>query len=73
MRPELARISVPVTVLYVFPPNVQMKPAEFDAGTRQSWANLPNVYLMKIDNSNHFIQIDQPARFVAEVDAFMRR
>jgi pimeloyl-ACP methyl ester carboxylesterase len=73
MRPELARISVPVTVLYVFPPELPMSATEFDAATRQSWANLPNVRLVKIENSNHFIQIDQPARFVTEVDAFMRR
>jgi pimeloyl-ACP methyl ester carboxylesterase len=73
MRPELARISVPVTVLYVFPPNLPISPAEFDAGVRQSWSSLPGVRLVKIENSNHFIQVDQPARFVAEVDAFMRR
>lgn len=73
MRPELARITAPTTVLYVFPTNVPMKPAEFDAATRQLWANLSNVRLVKIENSNHFIQFDQSGRFVAEVDAFMRR
>jgi pimeloyl-ACP methyl ester carboxylesterase len=73
LRPELAHITAPVTVLYVYPANIRMKPAEFDAATRKSWANVPNVRLVKIDNSNHFIQFDQPARFVAEVDAFMRR
>ncbi len=73
MRPELTRITVPVTLLYIYPANLPMSPAEFDAGTRQSWANLPNARLMKIEDSNHFIQLDQPTRFVAEVDAFMRR
>jgi len=73
LRPELARITAPVTVLYVQPTNVPLKPAEFDAATRQAWTTLPNVRLVRIADSNHFIQMDQPGRFVAEVDAFMRR
>jgi pimeloyl-ACP methyl ester carboxylesterase len=73
LRPELARITVPVTVLYVHPTSIPLKPAEFDAATRESWATLPNVRLVKIADSNHFIQMDQPGRFVAEVDRFMRR
>jgi pimeloyl-ACP methyl ester carboxylesterase len=73
LRPELPRITVPVTVLYVHPTNIPLKPAEFDAATRQSWATLPNVRLVKIAESNHFIQMDQPGRFVAEVDELMRR
>ena len=73
LRPELARITAPVTVLYVYPANVPVKPAEFDAATRELWATRPNVRLAKIEDSNHFIQMDQPGRFVAEVDAFMRR
>lgn len=72
MRPELARITVPVTVLYVFPSNLPISPSEFDAGVRQSWSTLPGVRLVKIGDSNHFIQFDQPTRFVAEVDAFMK-
>lgn len=73
MRPELSRISVPVTVLYVFPANLPLSPAEFDAGVRQSWTNVPGARLVKIEDSNHFIQVDQPRRFVSEVDEFMRR
>ena len=72
MRPELARITAPVTVLYVLPSNLPISPSEFDTGVRQSWSNLPGVRLVKVGDSNHFIQVDQPARFVAEVDAFMR-
>ncbi len=72
LRPELARITVPVTVLYDYPTNIPVKPADFDAATRQAWTTLPNARVVKIEDSNHFIQIDQPRRFVAEVDAFMR-
>lgn len=72
LRPELPRIIVPMTVLYVVPPNVPMAPAQFDAVMRSVYANAPLVKLIRIDESYHFIQFDQPSRFVAEVDAFMR-
>jgi len=32
-----------------------------------------NARLVRIDESRHFIQWDQPARFAAEVDTFMTR
>jgi pimeloyl-ACP methyl ester carboxylesterase len=73
LRPELSRTTAPVTLLYVYPPNLPMKPAEFDALTRQGFANVPNARLIRIDRTNHFIMFDQPARFLAEVDAFMKR
>jgi pimeloyl-ACP methyl ester carboxylesterase len=73
LRPELASIAAPITVLYVFPPNVPLSPEEFDRAIGQSFANAPRTRFVKIEDSNHYIQIDQPARFVAEVDAFMRR
>jgi pimeloyl-ACP methyl ester carboxylesterase len=73
LRPEIGRITAPTTLLYVIPPNIPMSAAEFDAGTRQGFANLPTTRIVKIENSAHFIQFDQPARFLAEVDAFMNR
>jgi pimeloyl-ACP methyl ester carboxylesterase len=73
LRPELARITAPVTVLYVVPPNLPVPPEEFERAARLAFANAPPARFVKIENSNHYIQIDQPARFVAEVDAFMQR
>ncbi len=73
MRPELSRISVPLTVLYVQRANVPMPAAQYDAMMRQAYANAPGATLVRIDDSNHYIQLDQPGRFVAEVEAFMRR
>ena len=72
MRPELSRIVVPVTVLYVVPPNVPMTPAQYDSLTKESYSGIRNARVIRIEDSNHFIQIDQPSRFVSEVDAFMR-
>jgi pimeloyl-ACP methyl ester carboxylesterase len=73
LRPELGRITPPVTVLYVHPPNVPIPPEQFDTSMARLYANVPNVRLVKIENSRHFIQWDQPARFINEVDAFMAR
>jgi pimeloyl-ACP methyl ester carboxylesterase len=73
LRPELSRITAPVTVLYVQPPNVQVPAQQFDTSMARLYANAPNARLVKIDDSRHFIQWDQPARFIAEVDTFMTR
>lgn len=73
LTPELSRIRAPLTVLYVIPPGVPGPTAEFEAGVRQMYSAAPRAHLVRIDESNHYIQIDQPARFVAEVDAFMKR
>jgi pimeloyl-ACP methyl ester carboxylesterase len=72
LRPELARIDVPMTVLYVIPPNLPMSAEQFEAHTRQSYANVARARIVRVENSNHYIQIDQPGRVVAEVDTLMR-
>jgi pimeloyl-ACP methyl ester carboxylesterase len=73
LRPELSRITAPVTVLYVQPPNVQVPAQQFEASMARLYASASNARLVKIDDSRHFIQWDQPARFTAEVDTFMTR
>lgn len=73
MRPELSRITAPVTVLYVQPPNVQVPADQFDASMAGLYANAANARLVRIDDSRHFIQWDQPVRFIAEIDTFMTR
>ena len=42
-------------------------------GSGGLYSNAPNVRLVRIDDSRHFIQWDEPARFTAEIDAFMTR
>jgi pimeloyl-ACP methyl ester carboxylesterase len=73
LRPELARLNVPLTVLYVQAANVTTPPEQFDSAMKQLYNNVPGATFVRIDDSNHYIQLDQPARFVAAVDAFMRR
>ena len=73
MRPELARINVPLTVLYVQAANLPLPPEQFDNVMKQMYSNAPGATLVRINDSNHFIQLDQPGRFVDAVDTFMRR
>ena len=73
LTPELAKITVPTTVLYVIPPQVTGPPEDFDKALRGMYSALPRANILRIPDSNHFIQYDQPERFIKEVDAFMRR
>ena len=36
------------------------------------FATLPHKTLVRIDNSRHFIMLDQPAAFAAQVDRFLQ-
>ena len=71
LRPELARITAPTTVLYVKFNDPRMTPEITDGIYRASFANLPSAELKRIDDSAHFIMLDQPAAFAAEVNAFL--
>jgi pimeloyl-ACP methyl ester carboxylesterase len=72
LRPELPKIAR-LTLLYVVPANSPVPPDQYEAGMRESYANARNARLIKIDASNHYIQVDQLERFVEEVAAFMKR
>lgn len=71
LRPELARITAPTRVLYVKFNDPRMTPEITDGIYRASFATLPSATLTRIDDSAHFIMLDQPARFAAEVEAFL--
>lgn len=71
LRPELARITAPTEVLYVKFNDARMTPEITDAIYQASFATLPGVTLKRIDDSAHFIMLDQPERFLAEVSAFL--
>ena len=71
LRPELGRITAPTTVLYVRFNDPRMTNEMVDGIYRASYATLPGATLTRIDDSAHFIMLDQPARFAAEVNAFL--
>lgn len=71
LRPELPNIRAPLTVLYVIPPQAPITPEQYDAYMRASYANVPTARIVKIEDSYHFIMIDQFDRFMSEVNTFL--
>jgi pimeloyl-ACP methyl ester carboxylesterase len=49
-----------------------MPQAVVDGLYRESFAALPNKTVVRIENSFHFIMLDQPDVFAAQVDAFLK-
>jgi len=71
LRPEIGRITAPTRVLYVKFNDPRMTDEITDSIYQASFADLPGATLTRIDDSAHFIMLDQPDRFAAEVNAFL--
>lgn len=70
-RPELARITAPVTLLYAS--DTTRPAAEADASFIPQYKGVATFKAVRVDDSRHFIMLDQPQRFVTEVNAFLGR
>lgn len=70
IRPELAGITVPVTMLYPLDESV-MPAARVDAMYKAAYADADSFTLKRIDGSRHFIMLDRPAAFAEAVEAFL--
>jgi N-formylmaleamate deformylase len=71
LTPELPRIAAPLTVLYAsLDPS---RRASDDARYRAAYRGRRGAKLVRIDDSGHMIMYDQPARFRAELKAFLAR
>ena len=71
LRPELARIGVPLTVLYVLPAGAPLTAEQIDGFYRLSYAGAPQAVLKRIPDSYHFIMFDAPEAFQSELRAFL--
>lgn len=71
LRPELGRITAPVEVLYVKFNDPRMTDAITDAIYQMSFSTLPGAKLKRIDDSAHFVMLDQPKAFYGQLDAFL--
>jgi pimeloyl-ACP methyl ester carboxylesterase len=70
LRPQLHDLKTPVTMLYPFDAAMGA-PASVDELYHANFAALPNKTLVRIDDSRHFIMLDQPAAFAAQLDKFL--
>lgn len=71
LRPGLAAIGTPITLL--FPDNTALgaPPGAMAPIYKANFAAAPSIKLEQVDHSLHFIMLDQPAVFAADLDAFL--
>jgi len=72
LRSALPKITAPVTVIYAYDPVYGVPAAMIDALYRTSYAATPHVQFQRIDDSYHFVMIDQPEKFDGAVEAALR-
>jgi pimeloyl-ACP methyl ester carboxylesterase len=69
MRGDLAGIATPITLLY--PSSGGLPAAMADPFYKGAYAAAPHVTYLRVDDSAHFIMLDQPAVFAKAVTAFV--
>lgn len=71
LRPALRQIRAPMTVLWVNPGGSPFTIAQMGGFYRASYANAPEAVLKNIPNAYHFIMLDAPEAFQAELRTFL--
>lgn len=71
-RPLLSQITAPTTVVYAYDAQMGRPPAFVDTLYSSAYAGLKDVKLKRVDGGFHFIMLDQPAAFAAEVEEFLK-
>ncbi|PIB91467.1 alpha/beta fold hydrolase [Caulobacter sp. FWC2] len=71
-RGALPAIKTPTTLLYPYDPALGAPTAMIDKTYADAYAGLPGVTLKRIDDSRHFIMIDQPKAFADAVQTFLK-
>lgn len=71
LRPELGRIKAPIEVVYAYDTVFGVPAANVDTMYRQAYASAPQIHFTRIDDSFHFVMLDQPKRFSNVVESFL--
>lgn len=71
VRPDLASIKTPAVLLYPVDPERQ-KEETVTALYTGAYGTMPNMKLVKVMDSRHFIMYDQPGIFDEQVKAFLK-
>lgn len=72
IRPKLSQIKAPVTMLYRWDAASGMPQSMVDGVYQDNFDALPHKTLKRVDDSYHFIMLDQPEAFDAQVDKFLK-
>jgi pimeloyl-ACP methyl ester carboxylesterase len=73
LRDEIRAIRAPLTVVYTRAPNQPAAHDRTDEMFRLAYQAVPRAKLRRVNDSGHFIMIDQPQAFRAELRGFLRR
>lgn len=68
-----AKVEVPVTVLVPFDPSIGFSRAAVLSRYQDQYRDVPNVELRVIENSRHFVMMDQPEAFRTELERFLSK
>jgi len=72
LRPELHKIKVPVTVLYPWDAQTGFPREATDKLYRENFSALTGARLLCIGGAFHFIMLDQPEKFAAALEDFLK-
>lgn len=70
LRPELASIRTPITLVYPF--GGAMTQDKADAFYKAEYAKAPHVFFVPIPDSGHFVMLDQPQAFLKALTQFLQ-
>ncbi|WP_299010046.1 alpha/beta hydrolase [uncultured Caulobacter sp.] len=71
-RPGLGGVKAPTILLYPFDPALGAPATIIEKTYADAYADLPGVTLKRVDDSRHFIMLDQPKAFAEAVEAFLK-
>jgi len=72
LREEIAAIRTPTVMLYPWDEATGAPQSAYDALYTGAYAPMTSATVKRIDGSLHFIMLDQPAAFAAEVETFLK-
>jgi len=72
LRGEIAAIKTPTVMLYPWDEATGAPQSAYDALYTSAYAPMASAKVKRIDGSLHFIMLDQPAAFAAEVESFLK-
>ena len=72
LRPELVHIRAPIEVVYAYDTLFGIPVSDVDAMYHQAYASAPDIHFTRVDDSFHFIMLDQPERFSSIVESFLK-
>lgn len=71
-RAALPAIKTPTTLLYPYDQAMGAPTAMIDATYANAYAGMTGLTMKRIDDSRHFIMLDQPKAFAEAVDTFLK-